>query len=249
MADDLATRARAGFSERLTLWTGIAGSLLTVVLTAWNAYTKTQIDQREASLRDLELRLKERSAGIEESRERVDRYKWVLGLFPDLTATDERRRNFTVSLIRLALTPDEATQMFTGLQTSSDTALRSLGQSAITAIEIEPIAQLVAQMNADSPDVRKHAVAELERRYASSSQAITLALQTYDADRIERLSPSAVINGLYFLANTAPSAWGREQVALGRQVLARAENRSPGAQTRAAIDAFRVLLGKVPAST
>ncbi len=88
--------------DRLTRWIGIVGSLITVVLTGWNAYTKSQIDQREAALKQLELGLKERSAGLEESRERVERYKWVLGLFPDLVATDERKRNFTVNLIRLA---------------------------------------------------------------------------------------------------------------------------------------------------
>jgi hypothetical protein len=239
---------RTGVTERLTLWTGIAGSLLTVVLTAWNAYTKTQIDKREAALRSLEFELKQRSTGVEESRERVDRYKWVFGLFPDLVAADERKRNFTVSLMRLALTKDEASQMFTGLQTSSDTGLRALGQEVVAAIETEPIAQLVAQMNADAADVRKRAVAELERRYATSSQAITLTLRTYDPAAIDRLSPSAVINGLYFLANTQPSAWDAEQVALARQVVTRIEGRRPGTQTNAALAAFRALLQKVRAS-
>jgi hypothetical protein len=239
---------RGGLAARLTLWVGIAGSFLTIVLTAWNAYTKNEIDRREAGLRDLELRLKERSAGLEESRERVERYKWVFGLFPDLVVADERKRNFTVSLIRLALTKDEAAQMFAGLQASSDTGLRSLGQSTVTAIETEPIALLVAQMNADAQDARKRAVADLERRFATSSRAITLTLHTYDADRIDRLSPSAVINGLYFLANTEPTAWDREQLALARTVVARIEGRRPGAQTNTALEAFRALLQKVPTS-
>lgn len=234
-------------SDRLTRWIGIVGSVITIVLTGWNAYTKSQIDQREASLRSLEVRLKERSAGLEESRERVDRYKWVLGLFPDLVATDERKRNFTVSLIRLALTKDEASQMFTGLQTSSDTGLRSIGQSTVAAITAEPIAELVAQMNADTPESRKRAVAELVRRYASSSQAITIALRTYDADAIALLSPSAVINGLYFLANTEPGAWSAAQVTQARQTIARIEGRGPGAQTKAALTQLRTRLAQVPA--
>lgn len=233
-------------SDRLTLWTGIVGSLLTVVLTAWNAYTKTQIDAREAQLRDLELHLKERSAGLEESRERVERYKWVLGQFGDLTNADERKRNFTVNLIRLALTKDEAAQLFTGFQTSSDTTLRSLGTSALTSIESEPIAQLVAQMNATSSEARKSAVAELIRGYRASSTAVSLALQTYDPTRIDALSPSAVINGLYFLANTDATAWDRGQAATARQVLARVEGRSPGAQTKDALAAFRAFVAKLP---
>lgn len=232
-------------SDRLTRWIGITGSLVTVVLTGWNAYTKTQIDQREAALKSLELSLKERSAGLEESRERVERYKWVLGLFPDLVNTDERKRNFTVNLIRLALTKDEAAQMFTGLQASSDTGLRSIGQSTVAAIAAEPIAELVAQMNADTPEARKRAVAELQRRYASSSQAITLTLRTFDADMIGRLSPSAVINGLYFLANTEPAAWSGTQVAAARQAIARIEGRGAGAQTTAALAQLRTRLGEV----
>ncbi|MFN8668136.1 MAG: hypothetical protein U0164_13240 [Gemmatimonadaceae bacterium] len=242
------TPSGASMSDRLTRWIGITGSLVTVVLTGWNAYTKTQIDQREAALKSLELSLKERSAGLEESRERVDRYKWVLGLFPDLVATDERKRNFTVSLIRLALTKDEAAQMFTGLQASSDTGLRAIGQSTVAAIAAEPIAELVAQMNADTPEARKRAVAELERRYASSSQAITLTLRTFDVDMIGRLSPSAVINGLYFLANTEPAAWTSAQVASARQAMARIEGRGAGAQTSAALGQLRTRLAQVAAS-
>lgn len=246
MAEETPPHSRP-LAERITLWTGIVGTALTIVLTAWNGYTKTQIDQREASLRDLELKLKERSAGLEESRERVDRYKWVLGLFPDLTNSNPQKRNFTVSLIRLALTQEEASQLFTGLQTSSDTALSALGTTAIASIESEPIARLVAQMNADDANTRKRAVAELERRYASSSQAITLALQTLGAGRIDGLSPSAVINALYFLAQTDPTAWDRAQLAAGREVADRIAARSPGAQTTAAVTAFRALLQKVRA--
>lgn len=234
--------------DRLTRWIGILGSLVTIVLTGWNAYTKSQIDQREAALKSLELSLKERSAGLEESRERVERYKWVLGLFPDLVATDERKRNFTVALIRLALTKDEAAQMFTGLQASSDTGLRAIGQSTVATIAAEPIAELVAQMNADTPDARKRAVADLQRRYASSSQAITLTLRTFDADMIVRLSPSAVINGLYFLANTEPAAWTPAQVTSARQVITRIEGRSPGAQTNAALAQLRTHLAQVSAA-
>ena len=246
MANETPTGASIG--DRLTRWIGIVGSLITVVLTGWNAYTKSQIDQREAALKQLELGLKERSAGLEESRERVERYKWVLGLFPDLVATDERKRNFTVNLIRLALTKDEAAQMFTGLQASSDTGLRSIGQSTVAAIAAEPIAELVAQMNADTPEIRKRAVAELERRYASSSQAITLTLRTFYADMMARLSPSAVINGLYFLANTEPAAWSAAQVASARQAMARIEGRAPGAQTSAALAKLRGHLQQVAGS-
>ncbi len=96
--------------------------------------------------------------GIEESKERVDRYKWVHGLFPDLNENDKKKKNFTISLIRQALTRGEAEQLFARLQTSSDKELQSVGQSGITAIQNEPIALLVSQMNASTADVCKSAV-------------------------------------------------------------------------------------------
>jgi hypothetical protein len=105
---DPAQRARKSFGERASFWVGVLGSLVTVVLTLWNGYTKQQIDRREEDLKALELTLQERSTGVEESRERVDRYKWVLSLFTDLGSTDERKRNFALSLVRLALTKEEA---------------------------------------------------------------------------------------------------------------------------------------------
>ena len=37
--------------QRATTVVGIAGSLVTIALTAWNAQTKQQIDQREADLK------------------------------------------------------------------------------------------------------------------------------------------------------------------------------------------------------
>jgi hypothetical protein len=240
---------RRRFPERLTTWLGIAGSLVTVLLTIWNAYIKAQIDRREEDLRVLEMGLKQRATGIEESKERVERYKWVLGLFPDLSAAEERKRNFTVSLIRLALTKDEAEQLFTSLQTSRDTALRSVGQSAIAAIETEPIAALVSQMNGPTPEVRKSAVASLERRYRSSSQAIALVLRGLEADRIDELSASGVINGLYYLSQTDPMAWEPTQAVAARQLVPRIEGRRPGPQTQAALNEFRALVAKLPAGS
>src|SRR5215831_17316985 len=37
-------RAR-NFSDQLTLWIGILGSLITIILTVWNARTKNKIDE------------------------------------------------------------------------------------------------------------------------------------------------------------------------------------------------------------
>jgi hypothetical protein len=239
-------KGKKSLGEQITLWVGVVGSLVTISLTIWNAHTKSQIDAREEELRALEIKLKERTTGIEESKEKVDRYKWVLSLFPDLNETDEKKKNFTISLIRLALTRDEAEQLFASLQTSPNKELQSIGQSGSASVQIEPIALLVTQMNASTAEVRKSAVAALERDYNSSPQAITLILRGYDQDKVNGLSPSGIINGLYFLSATDPNAWNQQQVETGKQVISRIEARDPGAQTKAALDAFRSLLQKVP---
>jgi hypothetical protein len=243
---DRKTEGKKSFIEQITLWVGVVGTLVTISLTIWNAHTKSQIDQREEDLKALELKLKDRNVGVEESKERVDRYKWVLSLFPDLNEGDKKKNNFTISLVRLALTRDEAEQLFSSLQTSSDKELQSVGQSGITAIQNEPIALLVSQMNASTADVRKSAVATLERDYKSSSQAVTLVLRTYEQDKIESLSPSGIINGLYFLSATDPNAWDQKQVEAGNQIIARVEARGAGTQTKASLDTLRSLLQKVP---
>jgi len=234
--------------DKITLWVGAVSAIVTISLTIWNAHTKSQIDQREADLKELETALRARTINIEESKERVDRYKWVLSLFPELNETDKKKSNFTISLIRLALTRDEAEQLFSSLQTSPDKALQSVGQNGITAIQIEPIALLVSQMNASTADARKSAVAALERDYKSSSQAITLVLRTYEQDKIESLSPSGIINGLYFLSASDPNAWDQKQVEAGGQIITALEKRGAGAQTKASLNAFRALLQKVPAA-
>jgi hypothetical protein len=238
-------KSKKSFSENISFWIGIIGSLITIVLTIWNTHTKSQIDKREAELKNLEMNLKERATGIEESKERVDRYKWVLSLFPALDGKDAKQKNFTLNIARLALTKDEAEQLFAGLQSSSDTALQSIGQAGIKTIQNEPITVLISQMNANSADVRKSAVATLERKYASTPQAIILVLRMYDDNNIVSLSPSAIINGLYFLSSTEPAAWDNQQLKAAKQVISKVEAMRPGRQTMAALDAFKTKLQKV----
>lgn len=208
---------------------GVVGSVVTILLTLYNTFV---IETQQNSLKELEIKLQERATGLDESRERVDRYKWVLSLFPALDDTDERKRNFTVSLMRLALTKDEAQQLFTGFQTSADKTLQSVGQSGISALQNEPIALLIAAMNASSASIRKKTVADLITTYRSSSQAISLTLQLYEPERINSLSPSGLINGLYFLKATDPTAWESQQIQQGRNTVARVKAKNAGPQTQ-----------------
>jgi hypothetical protein len=222
--------------------------VITIVLTLWNAHTKSQIDQREEDLKALEVRLKERSTGIEESKERVERYKWVWSLLPSLTEKDSTKRNFTVSLVRLALTKDEAEQLFAGLQLSASPELRQAAQQGIQSIENQEINRLVLQINANSADDRKAAVARLEREYSSSSAAISLVLDLYSSDRISALSPSGTINGLYYLSSTDPQAWSSPIVKAARETVARISERNPGEQTKAAIEKLKKFLDSLETS-
>lgn len=236
---------KKSFYDNLSFWIGIIGTVTTLVLTVWNANTKMEIDRREAELKSLEIMLKERSTGVEESKERVERYKWVFSLFPNLNGDDPQEKNFAINLIRLALTQKEAQQLFSGLQASSDTTLQSLGENGIKVIENEPIFNLVSQMNASTAEIRKHAVAMLIQDYKSSSKAISLTLRLYEPDKIDNLSPSGKINGLYYLSATDPEAWKKDQKQAANDVLVQLQSSSPGPQTQKAIDAAKAFLGKI----
>ncbi len=235
-------KTEKSFFEKISLWLGLLGTVVTIALTVWNAHTKSQIDQREEDLKTLEVQLKERATGVEELKERVDRYKWVLSMFPTLNGNNEKEKNFTLNLVRLALTKEEAEQLFTGLQSSSDTALQSLGESGINVIQNEQVTTLISQMNADKAGTRKSAVAKLVQEYRSSSQAITLALRLFDNDKMATLSPSGVINVLYFLSATDAAAWNKQQMTDAQKVAAKINAANPGPQTQAALSQFTTLL-------
>lgn len=232
-------------AAQISTWVGIIGSVVTVVLTLWNVYTKSEIDKREAELQQLEIKLKERTTGVEESKERVDRYKWVLSLFPTLNSKDAKERNFTLNLARLALTNEEAEQLFASLQASTDSVLRSIGETGIKSIENEPINLLVSQLNAGKSSARIAAYNKLTTEYDSSHQAVVIALRTFDDSNIGNLSESAIINGLYFLSRTEVAAWERPNLKIAKDVLAKVRAKKSGKQTQAAIDALDAKLKKV----
>jgi len=238
---------KTSFTERVTIWVGIIGSIVTILLTIWNAHTKSLIDEKEQYLKALEVSLKERVTKIEESKERVDRYKWVLSLFPALNDEDEKKRNFTLSLTRLALTEDEAAKLFANLQASPSKELQLVGQNGYAAIQNEVIALLVTKMNESTSKVRNDALATLKRDYKDSSQAITMTLQSYDPTRIDGLSPQGMINGLLFLNETDPVIWNRLQLETAKQIAKRIEERGPGPQTKKELTLFTELLNRIPA--
>ncbi|ASU35859.1 hypothetical protein [Mucilaginibacter xinganensis] len=221
----------------ISVWLGIITSIITVALTIYTAYNKAKID-------GLEDKLKERSTTIEESREKVERYKWVFSLYQDLTDTDKRKSKFAGSLITLALTDAESTKLFAGLQTSTDKVLQNLGKNGLTTIGNGTIVALVSKIDTLSVPDRTSAVGELEKNYASSPVAITLVLNLYNPDNIKTMSSNGVINGLYYLNRTTAKVWSRQQIDQGREVAARIAALNPGTKTKNELANFVKFLNK-----
>ena len=226
---------KKAISDQLTLWIGILGSLVTITLTAWNAHTKNEIDA-------IDIRLKERTTSLEESRARIEVYKWVQGLLPNLDDKDPTRKILTVNMVNLALSKDDAKKLFAGLQASDNADLRLAGQNGLAAIQTEPVAALVQQLIAGEKSVRLQAANVLERDYTSSPVAISLVLHLYDDDKIKNLSADGLINGLYYLNRTDPAAWNESLVGLGGGVISRIEKQGIGNKTRTELTTFGKLL-------
>ncbi|TXI26227.1 MAG: hypothetical protein E6Q61_00515 [Nitrosomonas sp.] len=233
------------FVEHMGLWIGVISAAITTAMTVWNVYTKNQIDKKEEDLKQLEITLKSRSTGVEESKERVERYKWVLSLLPSLIDQDQTKRNFTVSLVRLALTKEEGEQLFAGLQLSTNPELREAGQRGFESLENQELNRLVLQMNALAADERKEAVARLEKNYSTSPLAISLTLERYQLDRIRSLSPSGVINGIYFLASTDSQAWTPQYKKSAEQLIYRLRATGTGPQTGEALNKLEKLVNSL----
>jgi len=226
------------FSSTVTAWIGVITSIITIILTIYTTSNKVRLDQLETDFKD-------RSTKVEESKERVERYKWVYSLYNDLNDVDKRKKNFTVGLITLALTDAESKKLFSALQTSGDTLLQSVGQSglkALKAIGNEDIAALVSKIDTSSAADRIKAVGELENKYASSSPAITMVLSLYNPDNITTLSPDGIINGLYYLNRTNVKVWNKQQIKQGQDAAVRIAALNPGKNTSKELVNFKSLL-------
>jgi hypothetical protein len=237
--------SRKSLSEKLAFWIGIVGSLVTIILTVINTYTKKRIDDIESSVKQHEVNIKQQAADLEVARSRLEAYKWVFGLVSSLDDKDKTKKTVTANMIRLALTKQEQEQFFTGLQSSSDKRLQDLGQSGIAAIQSEEVASLVSSLNAPEIGSRKKAAAVLQQNYTSSPIAIELVLRLYDEDAIKGLSPDGLINGLYYLNRTEPTAWNAELVTHGKAAIAQIKAQKPGQKTQSELNNFDKLLTNI----
>ncbi|MEO3407166.1 hypothetical protein AAFN85_24830 [Mucilaginibacter sp. CAU 1740] len=234
------TPAKPVFSNTVTVWIGIISSIITIILTVYTTSNKVRLDKLENSLN-------ERSTEVEESKERVARYQWVYSLYGDLNSTDVRRKNFAVGLITLALNDNESKKLFSALQTSTDTVLQSVGQSGLRALKASSVntelASLISKVDTSNSAARISAVGELEKKYASSPEAITQILNFYSTENISTLSQDGIINGLYFLSRTDPTVWSQQQIQQGRDIIKRILALKPGQKTAKELDRFEKVLG------
>ncbi|MCX6215362.1 hypothetical protein [Spirosoma sp.] len=215
------------FVNRVTTYIGIISSIFTLILGYLNYRNEQLIRDQKDRLDSLEFRLKERTTTLDESRERVARYNWVFGLFPALYDVNENKQTFTINLVKLALDDSEERQLFNGLKVSPDEKSQSLGQLGLISI-IDPLVSTT--MNDPKAELRKEAFGKLTA-YKSSPEAIELVLQQFKPDQLSKLSPSGIINGLYFLKQTNRGVWRPQQVTEAQQLLVRLKANNPGPQT------------------
>ena len=235
--------------KRVAGWLAVGSSIVTVVLTVLNAQTKMKVDATEANLKAIETSLHVRAQDVEDSKERVARYEWVRSRFVDLTETDPVKKTFTLALIRMALTKEEAERLFGGLSASSEKGLRDAGQKGLASTQEESAIRLVTQMTADTAEERKAAVALLIDQYRESPSAISATLRLFEDPTFSSLSPSAVINAFIFLGRTDPKTWRLDQVQSANQAIAKVESRGRhGTQTEQAIQSLRENLSQTRTS-
>ena len=202
----------ASRATTITIWLGVVSTVLTLSLTALNAYWSREIsatDQRlklrAAELEEKKLDLEKQNVLLTEGKERMSRYAFVQGLFGGiLNAKDNGERTLAINLINLALTEAEAAKLFAGLQTSSDKRAQEVGN---IGSELVGITNLVVQIDAAAKESRTGAVETLIKTYRADSRAVDQAVSLLEPPKLERLSASGRVNVLVFLRNTDRTAW------------------------------------------
>ena len=133
-------------------WVGILGSVVTIILTVWNADMKVRIDDTEARVKLSELTIHQRAEFLEEDKQQIDRYKWAVSFLPTLTANSEQDTYLKLLQIRLALKPNEAKALFSGLSQSSDPKLHLAGQTGLENLENEATFNVVGSIEEPTPN-------------------------------------------------------------------------------------------------
>ena len=218
-----------GVAERLGLWVGLLGSIITVGLTIWNAKINSDINTNKGQI-DAKL------AAVEESKERVERFKWVQSLISTLDNTDEKTRTYNIALIKLALSPAEAEALFSGLQSSTIAVVQTAANQGLALLKTDDgLDALVAKLNGPNESVRKGTLSNLMANYNSSARAVSAALALLSKENASQLTAQGAVNLLTFLNATTPDAWTKASGESAAAILADLLARPVGPQSQALV--------------
>lgn len=243
-------------ASTITVWLGVISTAVTLALTGLNAYWSREInatDQRlkvkAAELEEKKLELERLNFSLTEGKERMARYAFVQGLFSQaLNDKDAGQKTLAVNLINLALTENEATKLFTGLQNSTNKQTREVGNIGADLVDIT---RLVLQIDAAAKESRIGAVDTLIKNYRTDSRAVEQAVGLLEYPKIDQLSASGRINVLVFLRNTEKAAWTPETFARADRAIALIQARHEskiseiGEQTRDGLSQLTAHLAKL----
>lgn len=232
--------------EKSSLIVSIIAALITTLLAVYNGYMSSKINEAELRIKQLDVEIKDKAHELDVSKEKIARFTWIQSLFGDLiNEKDEKKRSYTVNLIRLSLTDKEAEQFFAGLQASYNRQLQIVGQNGFYAIQSEPIARLVGQLNSPSNQKSQDAFSKLQDEYRDSSMAINLILNLFAEGEIDNLSPHGLKLALRFLENTDPSVWNPNQIKIAEGIIDRNAVKETDSKTNSVFDEFESFLKTV----
>jgi hypothetical protein len=210
---------------KVSMFLGIISTVVTLALTALNAFWSHEIgktDQRlkleAAKLEEKKIEIDRQNLAITEGKERIARFAFVQNLFGAvLNEKDPGQRTLAINLINLTLTESEATKLFAGLQTSQDKRAQEVGN---IGSDLVGITNLVVQVDAAAKQSRLGAVSTLIKNYSGDSRAVEQMLSLLEAPKSVELSSSGRINALVFLRNTDRSAWTPALLLRAEKILA-----------------------------
>lgn len=223
----------------------VAAPLATLALGYFTFQSQRQVDelQRRADEQHavLQEEISARSQDMERERDRVETYRFVATLGPQMTGGTESERSFTRAVITAVLR-EEAPALFGAMQGSKDPAISEAGAAGLNEGGVEMI---VGRLNHASRTVRAVAVADLLHGYLDSPLTVDALLAQLGAEQLGELTPQGIVNCLYILRRTSPAAWDQGDVASAQEAMAGVRGRDPGKDTLNELAELRKLLDTI----
>lgn len=204
-------------------WLAIASAALTVVLTALNAYWSHEVSKLDNEIKLKAADLDRQRLELDSGKERLARYAFVQKLLSDVLVQNSTQKNLTVNLIMLALTEQEAQQLFAGLQSSDSHEIRRVGT---LGSDVAAVASQVLQMNDAVKVNRTGALQTLINKHRGNSAAVEQALLLIESPKLNELSASGRINVLMFLLSTDKIAWTQQSISKAERAIAQIRSRA-----------------------